>query len=125
MALFFGPRLGCAQCHSGLNLAGPAAIAGQPRPPPLFADTGTQGRFKVPGLRNVALTAPYMHDGRFASLDAVVDHYEHLERDRAPGETVDPQLRTFRLETDEKQDLIDFLAALSDLQFAALAPLHQ
>ena len=54
MALFFGPRLGCAQCHSGLNLAGPATIVGKPRPPPLFADTGTQGRFKVPGLRNVA-----------------------------------------------------------------------
>lgn len=124
MALFFGPRLGCAHCHSGLNLAGPTAIAGKPRPSPLFADTGTQGRFKVPGLRNVALTAPYMHDGRFASLDAVVDHYEHLERDRAPGETLDPQLPTFRLETDEKQDLIDFLAALSDLQFAALAPPH-
>ena len=124
MALFFGPRLGCASCHSGLNLAGPAAIVGKPRPPASFADTGTQGRFKVPGLRNVALTAPYMHDGRFVSLEAVIDHYEHLERDRRPGETLDPQLRTFRLEADEKQDLIDFLAALSDLQFAALAPLH-
>lgn len=122
MALFFGPRLGCAQCHFGLNFAGPAAIAGKPRPAPLLADTGTQGRFKVPGLRNVALTAPYMHDGRFASLEAVIDHYEHLERDRAPGETLDPSLKVFRLEPDEKHDLIDFLGALSDLQFAADAP---
>jgi cytochrome c peroxidase len=122
MALFFEPRLGCAQCHFGLNLAGPAAVVGKPRPVPLFADTGTQGRFKVPGLRNVALTAPYMHDGRFATLEEVIDHYEHLERDRAPGETVDPQLRSFRLKADEKHDLIDFLGALSDLQFAAPAP---
>ena len=124
MALFFGPRLGCAQCHFGVNLAGPAAVVGKPRPVPLFADTGTQGRFKVPGLRNVALTSPYMHDGRFANLEEVVDHYEHLERDRAPGETLDPQLRTFRLEGDEKHDLIDFLGALSDLQFAAPAPIQ-
>ena len=121
MALFFGPRLGCAQCHFGLNLAGPAAIVGKPRPPSLFADIATQGRFKVPGLRNVALTAPYMHDGRFASLGEVIDHYGHLERDRAPGEPLDRQLRTFELEAGEKQDLIDFLGSLSDLQFAARA----
>ncbi len=124
MALFFGPRLACAQCHFGLNLAGPAAIAGKPPPAPIFADTGTQGRFKVPGLRNVALTAPYMHDGRFVDLRSVLDHYEHIERDRAPGETLDPRLRTFHLAVGEKQDLIDFLESLSDLQYAGSAPLH-
>ena len=58
-----------------------------------------------------------MHDGRFSDLAAVIDHYEHAERDRSVGEKLDPLLRTFRLADDEKQDLIDFLASLSDLQY--------
>jgi cytochrome c peroxidase len=113
MELFFG-RLGCSGCHFGLNLGGPAHITGKPRPAPLFAATGTGGRFKVPSLRNVAVTAPYMHDGRFADLAAVLDHYQHVRRDLRPGEEPDARLQDIRLEAGESAELIEFLRALSD-----------
>lgn len=114
MDLFFGARLGCSECHFGVNFAGPAALAGRPLPAPLFADTGTQGRFKVPTLRNLVRTAPYMHDGRFADLTAVLGHYEHPERDLRPGEVLDSRIRRFELSPVERQEVIEFLRALSD-----------
>ena len=63
------------------------------------------GRFKTPSLRNVALTAPYMHDGSIATLDAAVTH-EVYYRGRQMG-------RPLILTPSEKQDLIDFLQALT------------
>jgi len=64
----------------------------------------------VPTLRNLAATAPYMHDGRFASLDAVLDHYERLAVDPA----ADPRLRRAPLTTGERADLAAFLQSLND-----------
>ncbi|MBO0360602.1 cytochrome-c peroxidase [Hymenobacter sp. BT186] len=78
------------------------------------------GRFKVPSLRNVALTGPYMHDGRFTTLEAVLDHYDHGMVESA---TLDPQLRRSGLEPgialnpQERQDLLAFLHTLTDEQF--------
>lgn len=69
------------------------------------------GRFKVPTLRNIAQTAPYMHDGRFATLEEVIDHYN------AGGhhaENVNPNVRPLRLADQDKQDLIAFLQTLTD-----------
>lgn len=76
-------------------------------------------RFKVPSLRNVEKTLPYMHDGRFYSLEAVLDHYTG---DVQPTDNLDPLLRTgdrlgIPLTPTEKRQLIFFLKTLTDEQF--------
>ena len=110
MRLFFSARSGCSACHSGINFAGPWMDASQPRATPVFADTGTGEKVRVPTLRNLAATAPFMHDGRFATLDAVLDHYERL----ALQPDADPRLRRAPLTTAERVDLRSFLDALND-----------
>ena len=116
-ALFNG-RANCVLCHSGpllTNLAyesngvdvtpadsGRARITGQ---------ASDYGKFKVPSLRNVAETAPYMHDGRMESLSQVVAHYSN------GGEGVRNQnaaIRPLELSETEQQDLIAFLYTLTD-----------
>jgi cytochrome c peroxidase len=79
------------------------------------------GQFKTPSLRNVALTAPYMHDGRYATLRDVVDHYSSLDLERVHthGEQL---LRPLRLTPAEIDDLVAFLESLTDRQTAATAP---
>ncbi|SHK85176.1 cytochrome-c peroxidase [Hymenobacter psychrotolerans] len=78
------------------------------------------GRFKVPSLRNVALTAPYMHDGRFQTLGEVLDHYT---QGMVASPTLDPQFRQpngrlgIPLTPEERQDLLSFLATLTDEEF--------
>ena len=72
------------------------------------------GRFKSPSLRNVAVTGPYMHDGRLTTLDAVVDHYS---RDFKPHLNLDPRMRPFNFTANEKAALIAFLNTLTDTQF--------
>lgn len=86
-----------------------------------------KGKFKIPSLRNIALTAPYMHDGRFATLEEVLDHYnEHAKR----SETVDPLILEasnepvvpggdikLHLTEDEKQAILAFLHTLTDNNF--------
>jgi cytochrome c peroxidase len=70
------------------------------------------GEFRVPGLRNVALTAPYMHNGSLATLRDVVKHYSELNEERlhADGERI---LRPLKLSTEEISDLVAFLESLS------------
>jgi cytochrome c peroxidase len=73
------------------------------------------GQFKSPSLRNVELTAPYMHDGRFATLDAVIDHYS---REVKPHPNVDPRARRrLDLTSADRAALVDFLKTLSDTKF--------
>lgn len=79
-------------------------------------DASDKAKFKVPSLRNVEVTAPYMHDGRFTTLEEVVDHYDHGIR---ISPTLDPALEyttyTGLMLTDQdKQDLIAFLKTLTD-----------
>jgi cytochrome c peroxidase len=71
------------------------------------------GEFKVPALRNVARTAPYMHDGRYTTLRDVVRHYSELNEERlhADGERI---LRALRLSPGQVDDLVAFLESLSD-----------
>ena len=71
------------------------------------------GEFRTPSLRNLALTAPYMHNGRLAALRDVVDHYSTLSPDRlhADGEAI---LKPLNLSDREAQDLVAFLETLSD-----------
>ncbi len=76
------------------------------------------GNFKVPTLRNVALTAPYMHDGRFATLDDVIDHYSHgiLNHPNLSHElkNQDGTPKQFGFTEEEKSQLIAFLQTLTD-----------
>jgi len=119
MALFYSERIGCAQCHSGITFSGPIAHANEAKVAPSFVETGA-GRFRVPTLRNVAMTAPYQHDGRFASLGEVIDHYaaggDQREAAAAPR---DERLRGFKLAGTERADLIAFLESLTDPEFLA------
>lgn len=76
-------------------------------------------KFKVPSLRNIAVTAPYMHDGRFYTLDAVLNHYNEGMID---SPTLEPVFRSEKqlgipLSTDEKTKLIAFLKTLTDDTF--------
>jgi cytochrome c peroxidase len=71
------------------------------------------GEFRTPSLRNVAVTAPYMHDGRFATLREVLNHYSQLNEERlhADGEKI---LRRLDLSDAESDDLLAFLETLTD-----------
>ncbi|HSB63361.1 MAG TPA: cytochrome c peroxidase [Thermoanaerobaculia bacterium] len=111
MSLFFSERLSCSKCHAGFTFSGPAGWEGGPKPEPTFHDNGLGGRFRAPTLRNVAVTAPYMHDGRFATLEEVLDHY--AKRGTAsPGRS--PLVRGFSITEAEKRDLVEFLKSLTD-----------
>ena len=76
-------------------------------------------KFKTPSLRNVEFTAPYMHDGRFYTLEEVIDHYSE---GLVFSQTIDPLMKNvgqggIKLTDEEKQDLIAFLKSLSDTEF--------
>lgn len=83
--------------------------------------TGEQwdkGKFKTPTLRNIELTAPYMHDGRFSSLEEVVEHYNSGGKESS---TLDPLMKNegigLGLTSQEKEDLVNFLKTLTDTAF--------
>lgn len=129
-------RGGCFQCHGGWNFTTVRFEGGVDReamgdPRAGFFNTGVAlylpsnrgvyertrkaedlGRFRAPTLRNIAVTAPYMHDGSLATLGDVIDHYA------AGGKLDNPNksriLRPFPLSADEKRDLIEFLKSLTD-----------
>ncbi len=72
------------------------------------------GKFRVPSLRNITLTAPFMHDGRFNTLEEVIDHYD------SGGKTAinkDPLIRPLGLTESQKEDIINFLKLLEDQEF--------
>jgi cytochrome c peroxidase len=80
------------------------------------------GRFRVPTLRNVAITAPYMHDGSIATLKEVVEHYMRGGRATATGVAnplKDAKIRPLSLTSDERDDLVAFLESLTDHAFIA------
>jgi cytochrome c peroxidase len=121
MALFYSARIGCAECHSGINFSGPIAHAGAERVEPAFVETG-DGRFRVPTLRNVAVTSPYMHDGAVRTLVEVIDNYArtgrgHPRSEEAPATPVDARLRPFALGPAGREDLLAFLQSLTDAEF--------
>ena len=82
-------------------------------------DPNQFGQFKSPSLRNLAYTAPYMHDGRFATLEEVVDHYSE---GLVFSDTIDPLMKAVadggvQLSDTDKADLVAFLLSLSDPTF--------
>lgn len=78
----------------------------------ITTDDDDLGKFRVPTLRNIMLTAPYMHDGRFRTIEAVFDHYENGIEQSA---TLSPKLQNgITLTENEKTDLTNFLHTLTD-----------
>ncbi len=133
LIFFSSERGGCFQCHAGWNFSSVIQFEGEKdrERPAGFFNTGVSayeepnrglfehthrtediGKFRAPSLRNIAVTAPYMHDGSFATLDRVIDHYtaggsiQHPNKSRI--------LRPLNLTAGEKRDLIEFLRSLTD-----------
>ncbi len=74
--------------------------------------------YRTPGLRNVALTAPYMHDGSLPTLEAVIDYYQ---KGGVANPGRDPLIAPLALSAQERQDLVAFLRSLTGDNVAALA----
>jgi len=146
--LFFSERLECFHCHGGFNFSDSVTHAGSTFTETMFHNTGLynlggtgaypegnagiyeithlasdMGRFRAPTLRNIALTAPYMHDGSIATLSEVLDHYAAGGRtiEAGPHAGVGSEnpfkselINGFTLTEAEKADVIAFLEALTD-----------
>ncbi|MDI1433924.1 methanobactin export MATE transporter MbnM [Polyangium sorediatum] len=146
--LFFSEKLECFHCHGGFNFSDSVVHDGSTFTETMFHNTGlynlggtgaypegnrgvyevTQvstdmGRFRAPTLRNITLTAPYMHDGSIATLSEVLDHYAAGGRTIADGPyagvgSTNPYkselINGFVLTEEEKADVLAFLAALTD-----------
>ena len=115
--LFFSQRVGCSACHLGANLADEKyhnlGIGMAAEKPDLgrFAvskQDKDKGAFKTPTIRNVALSAPYMHDGSLATLEAVVDWYD---KGGHPNPTLSDKIKKLNLKPEEKADLVSFMKA--------------
>lgn len=119
LELFNSDKLACTKCHGGFDFTdysyrniglykeypdtGRARITGDPQ---------DAGKFKVPTLRNIALTAPYMHDGSMETLEEVIRHYEVAGKPGARNK--DDEMHPFRLSDEETDALIAFLETLTD-----------
>ncbi len=121
----FGGKANCIACHQ----------------PPNFTDQGfhniglkgnsddgryakvpvkiVKGAFKTPTLRDIALTAPYMHNGAYRTLEEVVDHYD---RGADEKDNLDPNIKPLNLTPQEKKDLVEFLRSLTGKQEAVTLP---
>jgi cytochrome c peroxidase len=119
--LFYSEQVGCTNCHSGFNFADYTfknnglyeayADSGRLRFSNLETDRAI---FKVPTLRNVGLTAPYMHDGSFQTLTEVVEHYTTGGKaHKNKSEFIKP----IDLNAQEKEQLVAFLHTLTDEEF--------
>lgn len=89
MTLFFSQEVGCSRCHGGFTFSSPIIFDGSAPAVPVLHNNGIAGEseggqampfFKAPSLRNISLTAPYMHDGRFQTLGEVLQHYRRQQR---------------------------------------------
>lgn len=116
-ALFFGKKASCSNCHVGANLAdekyynlGVGMDADKPdwgRYDVTKAEAD-KGAFKTPTIRNVALSAPYMHDGSQATLEEVVEHYD---KGGLPNRWLSEKITPLKLTKQEKVDLVEFMRA--------------
>ena len=146
--LFNSEELECFHCHEGFNMSDHVHWEGKPAIEVRYHNTGLynvdgkgaypapntgvfnvtmdpkdMGFFKAPTLRNIALTAPYMHDGTVATLSEALDHYAAGGRTLRTGPNAgagknnpfkDKLLRGFTLGDDQRADLIAFLESLTD-----------
>lgn len=137
MELFYSERLECFHCHGGFNFSDstrhgeydPTALPyhntglydldgrgsypkGNAGAYDISGDPRDMGRFRAPTLRNIAVTAPYMHDGGIATLEGVLDHY--AAGGRARSRLTSEFVPGFILSPMEKADVIAFLESLTD-----------
>jgi cytochrome c peroxidase len=132
---FSRPVAGCFRCHGGFNFSDAVAFEGSGQAPAKFHNTALYqeyawpnrgifehtrqpsdaGKFKAPSLRNIALTAPYMHDGSVATLEEVLDHYAAGGRGHA-NPNKDPLIRKIELTPQNRVDLLAFLRSLTDAE---------
>ncbi len=121
MNLFFSAQTNCSKCHSDFNFSNYAFVNTG-----LYESYADDGRyrltgiesdralFKVPSLRNVGITAPYMHDGSFNTLEEVVDHYQTGGKNHPHKSNL---LQPLSLSELEKDELVQFLKTLTDEAF--------
>lgn len=146
--VFFSTDVHCFRCHGGFNFSDATVSARNAGRRVQFHNTGLYnlpgllsypapntgiyeytknpadvGKFKVPTLRNIAITAPYMHDGSIATLGEVLDHYAaggrtiHSGPDAGVGHdnpNKDPLIEGFKLSAQDRADLIAYLNSLTD-----------
>ena len=131
--IFFSARAKCSECHAGSNFNAPEQdFSGYGSPAVkgtaniglavVYTDKGKEdGKFKIPTLRNIALTGPYMHDGRFNSLREVINHYsEGIQFHEQLDEKFkhhDGTVKGLKFNEVEKIALEAFLRTLSDEEY--------
>ncbi len=127
----FGSERGaeCFHCHATFNFTNDEFMNNGLDPDASMTDEGRKlvsndpidrGKFKVPSLRNIALTPPYMHDGRFATLEEVIDHYNTgVKASSTVDELMQYNLLTggLQMTAQDKADLVAFLKTLTDETF--------
>jgi cytochrome c peroxidase len=120
-AIFNGEKGECFHCHTGINFTnnGFRNDGSAPGDPDqgryeVTLKESDVGKFKVPTLRNIAVSAPYMHDGSLATLDDVIDAYVAGGRGHP---NTDPTIAPLALTQDDKADLRAFLESLTDDRF--------
>lgn len=121
MNLFFSDQLACSSCHSSfllsdgnyynIGLEDDYADNGRER---ITSNPSDNGKFMTPTLRNIALTAPYMHDGSIPTLEAVIEHFNtggvnHTNQDN--------RVHPLNLSSEQKEQLVTFLHSLTDVEF--------
>ncbi len=121
MELFFSDKLNCSSCHTGFNFSNNTfqnnglyvvyEDIGRMR---IEMDSVNYGKFKVPTLRNIEVTAPYMHNGSLNTLEEVIEHYA---KGGMHGKYQSELITGFDITDSEKQDLINFLKSLTDKDF--------
>lgn len=116
--LFFSSRTDCSSCHAGFLFTdqkfytiGIDSVSTDEARAKITLDTNDIGKFVTPGLRNVALTSPYMHDGSMAGLQEVLQHYNSGGMD---NRNKDQRIRKLGLSQQEINDIIAFLKSLTD-----------
>jgi cytochrome c peroxidase len=146
--LFFSQQIACFRCHAGFNFSDATVSENNPGREVEFHNTGLYnirgafsypapnlgiyeftklpadvGKFKAPTLRNIAVTAPYMHDGSIATLEGVLDHYAAGGRTIVSGANrgiehdnpnKDQLVDGFQLSAQDRSDLVSFLRSLTD-----------
>lgn len=127
---FFPDQSGadCAHCHGGRNFENDDYMNNGLDTDADMTDIGREavtndpndrGKFKVPTLRNITITAPYMHDGRFQTLEEVIEHYNSGIKSSATADhtVINTQSTGLFLDAQDKQDLLNFLHTLTDDTF--------
>jgi cytochrome c peroxidase len=126
-ALFVGSKAKCFDCHFTPDFTGDefrniglydGVVRKDAGRFDITKDSSDLGKFKVPGLRNIAVTGPYMHDGSMKTLREVIDYYDNPFKTIANPINIDTLLqKPLGLSEQEKQDLEAFLNALTDERF--------